>query len=37
MYQLAGSVDGIAQMLSVSEMFGLTFEETELEGLTVLK
>jgi hypothetical protein len=36
MYQEAGFDDGMAQTLGVPEMFGLTFEETELEGVTVL-
>jgi len=36
MYQEAGFDDGSAQMLGFPEMFGLTFEETELEGLTGL-
>ena len=36
MYQLAGLDDGLAQMLGNPEMFGLTLEETELDGFTTL-
>jgi hypothetical protein len=36
MYQDPGFDDGTAHILGSPEMFGLTFEETELEGLAVL-
>jgi len=35
-YQLEGLDDGVAQMLGIPEMFGLTSEETELDGFTAL-
>ena len=36
MYQVDGSDEGSAQMLGLPALFGLTFDETELEGLTRL-